>query len=108
MSKAQIKDDQPGLGHNNPVKVEELNNYIKRVEKLNEDKAAVTADIAAVYAEAKGKGYNIKIMRYLVKERQVEPIERKARDELIELYAEALGMLYATPLGASAVSRAID
>ena len=83
-----------GIGHNvnGGVSGERLRSFIKRIEKLNEDKDAVTSDISEVYAECKGVGFDNKIVRQLVKLRKVELEKRRENDELLELYKAAIGM----------------
>ena len=74
------------------VSSERLKSIIKRIEKLEEDKAAVGEDIREVYAEAKGTGFDVKIIRQIVRLRKMATEERNEYDELIELYKSALGM----------------
>lgn len=71
---------------------EQLKSYIERVERLLEEKAALTTDIREVYAEAKANGYNTVIMREIVKLRKLDAADREEREELLDLYASALGM----------------
>ena len=71
---------------------ERLRSFIQRIEKLEEDKAAVCEDIKEVYAEAKGIGFDIKIIRQIVRLRKVEVEKRRENDELLELYKAAIGM----------------
>ena len=84
----------------------ELKKIVADVETLLERKAEVTADIADVYTVAKNKGYDVKIIRHVVRERAIDLAARQERDALIELYMGALGMLADTPLGKAATERA--
>lgn len=69
-----------------------LKSFVERIERLEEDKAAVQADIREVYSEAKGSGYEVKVIRKIIRERGLSEQERRERDELMELYKSALGM----------------
>jgi uncharacterized protein (UPF0335 family) len=74
------------------ISSERLRSIIKRIEKLEEDKAAVSEDIKEVYAEAKGTGFDIKIIRQIVRLRKVEVEKRRETEELLDLYMAAIGM----------------
>ncbi|MDP9128301.1 MAG: DUF2312 domain-containing protein [Pseudomonadota bacterium] len=74
------------------ISSERLRSIIKRIEKLEEDKAAVGEDLKEVYAEAKGTGFDVKIIRQIVRIRKIEVEKRREHDELLELYKAALGM----------------
>ena len=65
---------------------------IERVERLEEEKGALTADIREVYAEAKGHGFETKIMRQVVKMRKLDKAERQEQAAVLDLYLAALGM----------------
>lgn len=65
---------------------------IERVERLEEEKTALAGDIREVYAEAKGQGFDTKIMRQVVRLRKMESHEREENDALLDLYLSALGM----------------
>lgn len=82
-----------------------LKSLIERIERLEEEKKALGDDIKEVYAEAKGQGFDTKIMREVVRLRKLDSADRQERDALIDLYLSALGMLKDTPLGRAAVSR---
>lgn len=72
---------------------EQLKSYIERIERLEEEKAALATDIREVFAEAKANGYDTKIMRKVISLRKVDAAEREEQDQLLELYQQALGML---------------
>jgi uncharacterized protein (UPF0335 family) len=74
------------------VSGERLMSFIKRIEKLNEDKDAVTSDLTEVYAESKSVGFDVKILRQIVKLRKQEVEKRREESELLELYASAIGL----------------
>lgn len=74
------------------ISSERLKSFIKRIEKLEEDKASVAEDLRDVYAEAKGTGFDVKIIRKIVRLRKMENDERREEEELLSLYMSALGM----------------
>ena len=71
---------------------EHLKSFIERIERLEEEKAALTADIREVYAEAKGQGFDAKIMRQVVRLRKLENADRQEQEAILDLYMSALGM----------------
>ena len=75
----------------NSVSGEELKAFIERIERLEEEKAALAGDIRDVYSEAKANGFDTKIMRKIVTLRRKDHAERK-EEAIMELYLEALGM----------------
>ncbi|WP_374312474.1 DUF2312 domain-containing protein [Dongia sp.] len=81
------------IGHNSGgIAADHLKSFIERIERLEEEKAAIANDIKEVYAEAKGTGFDTKIMRRIVKARKMEPNTRAEMAELLDIYARALGM----------------
>ena len=74
------------------ISAERLRTIIKRIEKLEEDKAGVAEDIKEVYAEAKGTGFDVKIIRQIVRLRKIELEKRREESELLDLYMSAIGM----------------
>jgi uncharacterized protein (UPF0335 family) len=75
------------------IAAEQLRSFIERIERLEEEKAALTADIREVFAEAKGSGFDTKIMRQVIKLRKMEPNDVEEQESLLDLYKRALGML---------------
>ena len=69
-----------------------LKAFIERIERLEEEKRALAEDIKDVYAEAKGVGYDVKIMRKVVSLRRQDHHKRKEEEEILDLYLSALGM----------------
>ncbi len=69
-----------------------LKSYVERIERLEEEKAALAADIREVFAEAKGNGFDTKIMRQVIRLRKMETNDRQEQEHLLELYLRALGM----------------
>ena len=76
----------------NSIAAGELKAYIERIERLEEEKAALAGDIRDVYSEAKANGFDIKIMRKIVTLRRKDHAERKEEEAIMDLYLEALGM----------------
>ena len=72
---------------------ERLRSFIERVERLEEEKAALMEDIKEVYAEAKGVGFDVKTMRKLVALRKLDIEKRRESEELLDLYKSAIGMM---------------
>ncbi len=70
-----------------------LKSFIERVERLNEDKAAVAEDLKELFAEAKGEGFDTKIMRKVVRLRSQDKAKRDEEDALTDLYMAAIGGL---------------
>lgn len=74
------------------VAADQLRLFIERIERLEEEKKAMTADIRDVYSEAKANGYDTKIMREIVKLRRLETHVRQEHDSILETYRRALGL----------------
>jgi uncharacterized protein (UPF0335 family) len=74
------------------ISSERLKSFIKRIEKLEEDKSGISDDIKDVYAEAKGTGFDVKIIRQIIRLRKMETEARREQEELLELYKSAIGM----------------
>lgn len=70
-----------------------LRSFIERIERLEEEKAALLADIKEVYAEAKGTGFDPKTMRTVIRLRKMEENDRQEAEFLLDTYLSALGML---------------
>ena len=76
----------------NSVAGEELKAFIERIERLEEEKAALAGDLREVYAEAKGNGFDTKIMRKIISLRRKDHAERQEEEAIMDLYLQALGM----------------
>jgi uncharacterized protein (UPF0335 family) len=74
------------------VTANQLKSYIERIERLNEEKSNTSTDIRDVFAEAKGNGYDPKIMREIIKKRKKKASERDEEEHLLDVYEIALGM----------------
>ena len=71
---------------------EQLRQFIERIERLEEEKAAIASDIRDVYAEAKANGFDNKIIRQVIKIRKMDSNERQEQESLLDTYLHALGM----------------
>lgn len=70
-----------------------LKSFIERIERLEEDKAAIMGDLKEVFAEAKGEGFDTKILRKVVRLRKLDAVKRQEEEALIDLYLSAIGGL---------------
>lgn len=71
---------------------EELERYFQRIENLQEEMEPFKSDIKDVFSEAKGKGYDTKIMRAILKLRKLDPAEREEQRELMDIYMRAVNL----------------
>lgn len=74
------------------IAADRLRSFIERIERLEEEKKGLADDIKEVYAEAKGTGFDTKIMRQIIRLRKMEQADRQEQEALLELYRQALGM----------------
>ena len=74
------------------VAADELRQFVERIERLEEEKAGIASDIKDVYAELKGRGYDSKAVRQIVRLRKQDHAERQEQEAVLELYMQALGM----------------
>jgi uncharacterized protein (UPF0335 family) len=78
MADAAVSDDQLRL-------------FIERIERLEEEKKGIADDVRDVYSEAKGVGYDTKIMRQIVRLRKMSQQDRQEMETILDLYKSALG-----------------
>jgi len=71
---------------------ERLRSFVDRIERLEEERAALSADIREVYSEAKGEGFDTKTMRQVVRLRKLDKADFQEREAMLDLYLGALGM----------------
>jgi len=83
------------IGHNRVggVAVDQLKSIIARVEKLEQEKAAIADDIKDVFSEAKSSGFDVKAIKTILKLRQKDAQEREEEEAILDTYMNALGML---------------
>ena len=72
---------------------DQLRTIIERIEKLEEEKAAIAGDIKEIYAEAKANGFDTKTLRRVVQLRKQDSAERQEQEALLDIYLHALGMI---------------
>lgn len=75
----------------------QLRSFVERIERLEEEKKGISEDIRDVFAEAKGNGFDTKIMRQVIRLRKQEPNERQEAEAILDLYMHALGMVPESP-----------
>ena len=71
---------------------EHLRSFVERIERLEEEKKALADDISEIYSEAKGTGFDTKVMRQVVRLRKMESADRQEQEAMLDLYLGALGM----------------
>jgi uncharacterized protein (UPF0335 family) len=71
---------------------EHLRSFVERIERLEEEKKALADDIKEVYSEAKGTGFDTKVMRQVLRLRKMESADRQEQEAMLDLYLSALGM----------------
>jgi uncharacterized protein (UPF0335 family) len=88
-----MADDSSDIDVLNATAQSQLKSIIERIERLEEDKAAVQNDLKEVYAEAKGNGFDTKVLRKVVRLRKQDKAKRQEEEALIDLYLSAIGSL---------------
>lgn len=76
-----------GVGHNSK---ELMKSFVERAERLEDERANISADIRELFAEAKGTGFDTKILKEVIKRRKLEQAERDEKDALRDMYEDAL------------------
>jgi uncharacterized protein (UPF0335 family) len=74
------------------ISAQRLKSFIERIERLEEEKKAMGADVREVYAEAKSSGFDVKIMRKVIALRKLDAAERQEQEALMQVYIDAIGM----------------
>jgi uncharacterized protein (UPF0335 family) len=74
------------------VAADRLRSLVERIERLEEERKALGNDIKDIYAEAKSAGYDVKVLRQLIRIRKQEPAEVEELETLLDVYRRALGM----------------
>jgi uncharacterized protein (UPF0335 family) len=99
--------DEPTIGDNSGLNQQDkaaLQGIVSEIERHEEEKRLISTDISTIYKSAKDKGFNVKAIRTVVRERRMERAEREALETTIDTYKHALGMLADLPLGQAAVA----
>jgi len=86
-----MADDASQIDVLNGTAQTQLKTVIERIERLEEDKAAIMADLKEVYAEAKGNGFDVKILRKVIRIRKQDTAKRQEEEALLDLYLSAVG-----------------
>lgn len=74
------------------VAAQELKQFVERIERLEEEKKALADDIKDVFAEMKGRGFDTKVVRQVIRIRKQDHAERQEMEAILDLYLSALGM----------------
>jgi uncharacterized protein (UPF0335 family) len=88
-----MADDSSSIEILNSTAQGRLKTIVERIERLEEDKAAVSGDLKEVYLEAKGEGFDVKILRKVVRLRKQDKAKRQEEEALVDLYLSAIGGL---------------
>lgn len=93
-----LEEDGGFDGQNDPDRVtggisaERLRSVVERVERLEEERKALAGDIKDIYTEAKSAGFDVKVIRQIIRLRKQEPSEVEEQETLLDIYRHALGM----------------
>jgi uncharacterized protein (UPF0335 family) len=90
---AAVKTDESPEDATHRFAKDQLKAFVERIERLEEEKKAISDDIRDVYGEAKGNGFDVKALRMVVRLRKQDVNERKEQEAILETYLHALGML---------------
>ncbi len=74
------------------VSGERLRSFVERIERLEDEKRALAEDIREVYAEAKGTGFDVKVLRQIIRLRQMDSSDRDEMEAILDTYKRALEM----------------
>jgi uncharacterized protein (UPF0335 family) len=99
MASDVIETDEDALdnaGHDDAkvggIAADRLRSLIERIERLEEERKALGSDIKDIYAEAKSAGFDVKVIRQIIRLRKQEPAEVEEQETLLDVYRRALGM----------------
>ena len=84
----QTSDETPVGG----IAADRLRSLVDRIERLEEERKALSSDIKDIYGEAKSAGFDVKVLRQLIRLRKQEPAEIEEQETLLDVYRRALGM----------------
>lgn len=91
-----MSDDMTGHNSNDPavggIAADRLRSIIERVERLEEERKALSGDIKDIFTEAKSSGFDVKVIRQIIRIRKQEPSEVEEQETLLDIYRRALGM----------------
>ncbi|HEX5327842.1 MAG TPA: DUF2312 domain-containing protein [Acetobacteraceae bacterium] len=86
---AEKPKDEPATGG---IAADRLRSLVERIERLEEERKALGNDIKDIYAEAKSAGFDVKVLRQLIRLRKQEPADIEEQESLLDVYRRALGM----------------
>lgn len=89
MALAVVENDKPETGG---IAADRLRSIVDRIERLEEERKALGSDIKDIYAEAKSAGFDVKVLRQLIRIRKQEPAEVEEQETMLDVYRRALGM----------------
>jgi uncharacterized protein (UPF0335 family) len=84
--------EKPKSTNSDEIAQDQLRAFIERIERMEEEKKAISDDIREIYSEAKGNGFDTKVLRQVIKIRKQDAAERAEQEALLDLYLVALGM----------------
>jgi uncharacterized protein (UPF0335 family) len=88
-SKPDVSGDDAKVGG---IAADRLRSLIERIERLEEERKALGSDIKDIYAEAKSAGFDVKVLRQIIRIRKQEPAEVEEQETLLDVYRRAVGM----------------
>ena len=83
------RDDETNVGG---IAADRLRSLVERIERLEEERKALGNDIKDIYGEAKSAGFDVKVLRQIIRLRKQEPAEIEEQETLLDVYRRALGM----------------
>ena len=89
MALSVVETDKPETGG---IAADRLRSLVDRIERLEEERKALGSDIKDIYAEAKSAGFDVKVLRQLIRIRKQEPAEVEEQETILDVYRSALGM----------------
>jgi len=78
---------------NSGIAKDQLRAFVERIERMEEEKKAIADDIKEIYAEAKGNGFDTRVLRQIIRIRKQDAAERAEQEAILDLYMHALGMI---------------
>jgi uncharacterized protein (UPF0335 family) len=91
-STANAVREAAGAATKGNIAAERLRSIVERIERLEEEKNALAGDIKDIYAEGKSAGFDVKVLRQLIRIRKHDPVEVEEQETLLDVYRRALGM----------------
>ena len=76
----------------NEIATGQLRSFIEKIERLEEEKSSIAADIKEIYSEAKNTGFDIRVIRMVIRLKQMDRSDRHQQEEILELYKRALNI----------------